>query len=139
MSSAYQLTYLCKVSLVCCCIDKRLGQWSGWDKRRVNNLIPISLLALPGKMLERIVHMPLSEFLENNGLLTNAESGYGKGRSTLSSIYELTDKILSNRNVAINTLGTFFDSRKAFETVNHNILNYLGIKGKILDGGKLSR
>ena len=83
--------------------------------------------------------MPLSEFLENNGLLTNAESGYGKGRSTLSSIYELTDKILSNRNVAINTLGTFFDSRKAFETVNHNILNYLGIKGKILDGGKLFR
>ena len=67
------------------------------DRRKVNNYRPISLLPLPGKMLERIVHTQLSNFLENNNLLTSQQSGYRKERSTIAAVSELTDDILRSR------------------------------------------
>ena len=109
----------------------------GGDKRKVNNLRPISLLPLPGKMLERIIHTQLSNFLENNNLLSNFQFGYRKNCSTIEAIGILTDDILGQRNVAINTMATFFDLKKAFDTVDHSILlkklSLMGIKDKFLN------
>ena len=41
----------------------------GGDKTRVKNLRPISLLPQPGKIMEKLVHTQLSEFLESKKLL----------------------------------------------------------------------
>ena len=64
------------------------------DRSDVNNLRPISLLPLPGKMLERIVHTQLSTFLEANNILSDKQGGFRKGRSTISTIAAYTDDIL---------------------------------------------
>ena len=39
------------------------------DPSDVNNLSPISLLSLPGKIAERVAHTHIYKFLENNKLL----------------------------------------------------------------------
>ena len=42
----------------------------------VNNLRPISLLPLPGKLLEKIVHGQIINYLEDNKLLTDRQAGF---------------------------------------------------------------
>ena len=68
------------------------------------------------------MHTHLSKYLETNNILSENQSGYRKGRSTVSAISEMTDDILQNRNVGKNTIATFFDLKKAFDTVDHSIL-----------------
>ena len=63
------------------------------NKEDVNNLRPISLLPLPGKLLEKLVHSQLSAYLENNTLLNDCQGGFRHGISTINKIAELTDDI----------------------------------------------
>ena len=92
------------------------------DRSDVNNLRPISLLPLPGKMLERIVHTQLSTFLEANNLLSDKQGGFRKGRSTISTIAAYTDDILLGIKDKQYTLAAYIDFKKAFDTVDHKIL-----------------
>ena len=92
------------------------------DPSDVNNLRPISLLPLPGKILERIVHSQISTFLENNELFLNEQGGFRKGKSTIDTVAKFTDDILLGINEKEYTLAAFIDLKKAFDTVNHEIL-----------------
>ena len=78
--------------------------------------------ALPGKLLEKIVHPKVAGYLEDEGILTDSQSGFRKNRSTVSSIANFTDDLLRAMNNAEITLATFIDLRKAFDTVNHHVL-----------------
>ena len=111
--------------------------YKGGNKTDVSNYRPVSLLPLPGKILEKIAHSKLSLFLENNDVITNKQGGFRKGFSTASSIADLTDDLYSNINEGLTSLATFVDLRKAFDTVNHEILlqkiKCYGIRNKNLD------
>ena len=111
--------------------------FKGGDKTEVSNYRPISLLPLPGKLLEKVVHSKLSVFLEGNKLISANQSGFRKGFSTMSSVADLTDRLFSNSNKGLTSLAAFVDLRKAFDTVDHGILkNKLrcyGIADKNLD------
>ena len=67
--------------------------YKGGPKTDVGNYRPISLLPLPGKLLEKIVHKKLSLFLERNDLLCDEQCGFRKDRSTTFSIVNLTDAL----------------------------------------------
>ena len=92
------------------------------DKTNVNNLRPVSLLPLPGKLLERLFHKKVSKYLDDNELLNEGQNGFRKGRSTVGTVAELTDDILLGINNKDYTLAVFVDLRKAFDTVSHDIL-----------------
>ena len=100
----------------------------------VNNYRPVSLLPLPGKLIEKIVRTRLFSYLELYDLLNQCQGGFRPGRSTIDTAAELTDDIMLQMNDSSCTLATFIDFRKAFDTVNHNILlnklDRLGIHGK---------
>ena len=81
----------------------------------MNNLRPVSLLPLPGKILERLFHKKVSAYLDEN-------NGFRKGRSTIGTVAELTDVILLVINNRSLTIAAFIDLRKAFNTVSHEIL-----------------
>ena len=106
----------------------------------MNDLRPVSLLPLPGKLLERLIHTHISTYLETNGLLDERQGGFRKGHSTISTIAEFTDDLFEDINNNKLTLATFIYLRKAFDTVNHFILLQkllkLGIKGKIFEWAK---
>ena len=94
----------------------------GGDPTDVNNLRPVSLLPLPGKMAERIMHTHMSQYLETNKLLNENQGGFRKGKSTISTIAAFTDDILKGLNEKQYTVACFIDLRKAFDTINHEIL-----------------
>lgn len=68
------------------------------EKTNVNNYRPISLLPLPGKLLESVIYKRLYSYLENNNLLTKKQWGFRTGRSTLDASSDLVETILSNLN-----------------------------------------
>ena len=87
-----------------------------------NNYRPISLLPLPGKIAEKIVHSRLSQYLENNKILNKKQGGFRKNNSTINSVSEFSHEIYEAINHKNISLATFIDFSKAFDTVNHQIL-----------------
>lgn len=87
-----------------------------------NNYRPISLLPLPGKMLEKLIHSRLYTFLESNHILTTKQGGFRPGFSTTLTATSLITDILEAHNVGSLTAAVFVDLRKAFDTIDHVIL-----------------
>ena len=89
---------------------------------KVQNYRPISLLPLPGKLLEKLVHAQLSAHLENIKYLTDNQHGFRKQHSTVHSIAQLTNFINTSMDKGQPTLAAFIDFRKVFDCVQHSIL-----------------
>ena len=110
--------------------------FKGGDKEEVSNYRPVSLLPLPGKIMEKIVHNRITNFLEENKFLSNYQGGFRKGFSTTATIADLTDDLYLNVNKGLTTLASFIDLKKAFDTVNLDILSQkldkAGIRGRML-------
>ena len=92
------------------------------DLTQVKNYRPISLLPIPGKILEKLVHVQLSNHLEVNELLTPVQHGFRKAHSTAHSIVQLTEFINLRMDQRMPTLVTYIDFRKAFDCVQHPVL-----------------
>ena len=58
------------------------------------NYIPISLLLIISKVIERIVHDQTNKFLSENNILYNFQSGIRPNHSANLYLANLTDKIL---------------------------------------------
>ena len=103
------------------------------DKSDVSNLRPISLLPLPGKLLEKIIHKNIMAFLNTYDLLDVRQGGFRKDHSTVKKIGDLTDDLYVAMNNQEVTTAVFIDFKKAFDTVSHNILiqklELHGVKG----------
>ena len=96
------------------------------DSSSVNNLRPISLLPLPGKLLERLICNRLQCYMDDNNILSDNQHGFRKCRSTLSAINSFLYDIINNMNSKKNTHSIFLDLRKAFDTISHiGLLNKL--------------
>ena len=85
------------------------------DVSNVNNYRPVSLLPLPGKLLEKIVHKHLLNYIETYDLLNSAQGGFRPGHSTTDTIAKFTDDVLLKANDSQCTLDTFIDLRKDCE------------------------
>ena len=88
----------------------------------VSNLRPISLLPLPSKIFEKIIHNRMIFHLEANHLLDDKQGGFRKNNSTINTAVKSTNDIFNAMNNRNNTVATFIDMAKAFDTVNHQIL-----------------
>lgn len=88
----------------------------------VSDLRPISLLPLPGKILEYFIHSQLMSHLINNKILSDNQYGFRQGFSTVDAITTVLDDVGVGINNGKITLATFIDFSKAFDTLDHNIL-----------------
>ena len=91
----------------------------------VSDYRPISLLPLPGKLLEKLLHyyiITLIEYLENNNLLTNKQNGFRKNHNTNDTVLKLVHGLSNDVNKRRSTSAVFVDFVKAFDTIDHVIL-----------------
>ena len=102
----------------------------------VNNLRPISLLLLPSKIVEKVIHDRMIHHLEMNGYLDIRQGGFRKNNSTINTVLYLTNDIFNNMNKKQLTVAAYIDMAKAFDTVNHSILinklSKLGFQGNLI-------
>ena len=84
--------------------------------------MPISLLPLISKVIEKVIHDQTSAFLNSRNLLYNYQSGFRKNHSTDFCLSFLNDKILKGFDQGLITGMILIDLQKAFDTIDHEIL-----------------
>ncbi len=92
------------------------------DRNEACNYRPISILPAVSKILERTIHNQLYTHITDNNLLSSAQFGFRKNHSTSTCILSLIDRIYKNMDANKLTGVVFLDLKKAFDTVDHNIL-----------------
>ena len=60
--------------------------------------------------------------MKENGLFSNCQHGFRQLRSTVTSLIGLTDSWFSNIDRKQVSISVFLDLKKAFETVDHDLL-----------------
>jgi Reverse transcriptase (RNA-dependent DNA polymerase) len=103
---------------------------AGKDPTSISSYRPISLTSTLSKLMERLVKNRLEWYLETNQLLSNVQTGFRKGRSTIDQIIKLQDQVNKYINNKAHVLGLFLDFEKAFDFIK---LKKLGLKGKIFE------
>ena len=82
---------------------------------------PISLLSNLDKILEKLMHNRIYEFLEKYKLIYPLQFGFRQHYSTSYALLNLTESIMKALDEGNFACGIFVDLEKAFDTVNHNI------------------
>ncbi|XP_072048781.1 uncharacterized protein [Amphiura filiformis] len=92
------------------------------DKQQLSNYRPVSNLAFVGKLIEKVVSVQLTEYVECNKLAEPLQSAYRAAHSTETALLAVHNTILraidDNRAVFVVLL----DLTAAFDTVDHRIL-----------------
>lgn len=106
------------------------------DANNPDNYRGISLLSCVSKLYTHILNKRLTQWAEDNNIISEEQAGFRKTYSTVDHIFTLyavvQKNLLQNKKVYV----AFVDFRKAFDTVKRNVLwNILlktGISGRML-------
>ncbi len=92
------------------------------NKSECNNFRPITILCTLSKPLERHVHDSFYKFLQNNGLLYIAQSGFRALHSCETALTKIIDKWTSNMEKELLNGVVLLDLRKGFDLVDSDVL-----------------
>src|SRR5205085_2211216 len=70
---------------------------------------PISLLSSLNKIIEKLISMQLSEYLEGNGLLSDSQFGFRRGHSCMAAARGLMEKISDAQGHGSSAVAIFVD------------------------------
>ena len=94
----------------------------GGCKDDLNNYRPISLLPLISKIFEKIVYNQLYNFLEHFDILSSAQFGFRRGKSTIQAVMDHLKFVYNNLDEGSTVISIFMDLSKAFDCLDHSIL-----------------
>jgi len=102
----------------------------------LNNYGPISVISIVAKVFERILYDQLYNFLNSEEIISKQQSGFSSLHSTVTTLLKATDSWAFNIDHGYVNGVVFLDLKKAFNTVDHQILltkmNRCSIQGKTL-------
>ena len=139
---AKPLTILFNKSLSEGCVpdDMKLAEvipiFKAKNREHLNNYRPISLLPTFAKLIEKLVHKRLYNFLSSQSLFYPSQYGFRPQHSTNHAVHEFIDNTIQSVENKKHTLSVFLDLSKAFDTIDHTILinklNWYGVRGRAL-------
>ena len=137
-----QLQYLFNTSLNVCTFPRKWAKGfinilpKGGNLKDPSNWRPITQTPLPAKMLEKVVQKRIFSILRELDYVSEFQYGFMPGRSTQLAIFDILKQIYEAKNSKLTTGLLFLDVRKAFDSLDHNLLlnklQELGIGGKML-------
>lgn len=103
------------------------------DRNNIENYRPVSILPVFSKGLEKVILSRMSHFCDKLQLLSDAQFGFRKHRSTELALLEQKEFILNSFEERKLALGIYVDFTKAFDYLDHSLLlrklEYYGFRG----------
>ena len=103
------------------------------DKADISNYRPISVLPVIARLFEKLIANKLYQHINNNGYFSSEQSGLLHLYSTVTSLVKSIDDWYNGMDLGKLTGVVFIDLKKAFDTVDHDILcqklEHYGIQG----------
>ena len=90
------------------------------SKSHPDNYMPITVLSVITRLFEEVIHEQLFSYF--NDYLYKNQSGFRPKYSTQTALLNTSNQWLINIDKGEYNLAVFLDLRKAFDTVNHNVL-----------------
>ena len=106
---------LCKNSIVTPAHKKGCG-------KLMSNYRPISVLNAFSKVIEKMMHSRLSEYLDSHNILNQCQFGFRSGYSTELANIEAAQTLINSMNNKNTVVAIFMDLSRAFDTVSYDIL-----------------
>ncbi|XP_075147172.1 uncharacterized protein LOC142221345 [Haematobia irritans] len=108
------------------------------NARNIENFRPISILSSVDKIFEKILFDRLSSYITENQFMYKFQYGFRKGCGVNDAALNVVQFICNSLDTGFSGVaGLFFDFTKAFDLVDHNImqskLEYYGIRGSELN------
>ena len=101
-----------------------------------SNFRPISLLPVISKLYEKAIAFQITTFLSENQILSDSQFGFRNGHNTAHAIMALLERLADSIEKGDYTVAVILDLKKAFDTVDHDILlmklNHYGISDAAL-------
>ncbi|GAB0179491.1 mitochondrial enolase superfamily member 1 [Grus japonensis] len=93
------------------------------QKEDLRNYRPVSLISVPGKVMEQIILIAITRNVQDNQVTRPSQHGFRKGRSCLTNLISFYDKMtcLGDEGKAVDVV--CLDFSKAFGTVSHSIFS----------------
>jgi hypothetical protein len=114
-------------------IIKPLHKGKNVSKNDPNNFRPICNLSIFSKILEKCYISRLTEFFKKHKVFIPQQHGFVEGRSTITALFDFLNGVYEQIDSNLLTYGIFFDIKKAFDSVDHDILlekaERLGVRG----------
>ena len=111
--------------------------FKGGNKEYATNYRPISNLPIFAKILEGLIYERLSQYFISKNLLSTDQYGFRQGKSTKGALIRFINHIENNIDQGQKTGAVYIDLKKAFDTVDHQILlrkmEKYGIRGLPLE------
>ena len=105
------------------------------DSRDPLSYREITLTPVIYKMYCFILNKRLSSWDEHNGVITDNQNGFRKGRSTIDQLSTLTSIIETRKSRKQSTFAAFIDFKKAYDCINRDLLftklSKIGITGNM--------
>ena len=107
------------------------------DPSDCKNYWPISLLSTLGKVMEKIVHKHVFNFLNANSVITSLQTGFVPGDSTVNQLVDIYNTFSKAFDDGLEVKAIFCDISKAFDRVWHKglllKLKSVGLTGPLLE------
>ena len=103
-------------------LSKVIPLFKQGERSDLNNYRPIPVIPVVAKVFERIIYDQLYDYLTENNLISSHQSGFRSLHSTVTALLEATDNWAYNIEQGKVNAVVFLDLKKAFDTVDHDIL-----------------